>query len=91
MDWAKQQAEKITHLLSHIYFAEQKEALGYGHAVYCSREFVGNESFLLLLGDYLYVSVLKAKRCATQLIELALQEDCAVSAVTSIIEHQIGC
>ncbi|MGI4750329.1 MAG: UTP--glucose-1-phosphate uridylyltransferase [Janthinobacterium lividum] len=90
VDWAKQQAEKITHLLNHIHFAEQKEALGYGHAVYCARDFVGNEPFLLLLGDYLYVSTLKAKRCATQLIELAVQENCAVSAVTSIIEHQIG-
>lgn len=90
IDWAQQQAEKITYLLAHIHFTEQKEALGYGHAVYAARNFVSNSPFLLLLGDYLYVSALKAKRCAAQLIELAVQEDCPVSAVTSIIEHQIG-
>ncbi len=90
VDWAQQQAEKITRLLEHLQFAEQQDALGYGHAVYCARNFVGNDPFLLLLGDYLYVSASKIKRCATQLIELAVQEDCAVSAVTPIIEHQIG-
>ncbi len=90
VDWAQQQAEKINFLLGRTYFAVQKEALGYGHAVHCARYFVSNEPFLLLLGDYLYVSALKAKRCATQLIELAVQEDCPVSAVTSIIEHQIS-
>lgn len=89
VDWAKTEAEKIDFLLSHIEFIEQHEPLGYGHAVYCAREFVGNESFLLLLGDYLYVSNLLQKRCAQQLIDLASLEQCSVSAVNPTIEHQI--
>ncbi len=36
VDWAKEEAEKIDHLLNRIQFAEQKEPKGYGHAVYCS-------------------------------------------------------
>ncbi|TGE25855.1 nucleotidyl transferase [Hymenobacter aquaticus] len=90
VDWAKEQAGKIDHLLSRLQFAEQAEALGYGHAVYCAREFVNNEPFLLLLGDYLYVSHVAGKRCAAQVLELAAQEECAVSAVNPTIEHQIG-
>jgi UTP--glucose-1-phosphate uridylyltransferase len=90
VDWAKQEAEKIDHLLSSLHFAEQTEALGYGHAVYCARSFVNNEPFLLLLGDYLYTSYLSQKRCAAQLIELATQEGCSVSAVNPTIEHQVN-
>lgn len=87
--WAKAQGEKIDFLVSHIQFVEQHEASGYGHAVYCAREFAGNEPFLLLLGDYLYVSTLLQKRCAQQLIDLASHEECSVSAVNPTIEHQI--
>lgn len=90
VNWAKEEADRITDLLSRIQFVEQQEPLGYGHAVYCAREFVNNEPFLLLLGDYLYVSNLAQKRCAAQLIGLASQENCSVSAVNPTIEHQIG-
>lgn len=90
IDWAKEEAEKIDNLLSRLHFAEQKEALGYGHAVYCARSFVNNEPFLLLLGDYLYVSNVPGKRCAQQLIDLAMQENCSVSAVNPTVEHLIG-
>lgn len=89
VDWAKQEADKIDHLLNQLRFAEQEEPRGYGHAVYCAKEFVNNEPFLLLLGDYLYVSYLSQKRCAAQLIELATKEGCSVSAVNPTIEHQI--
>jgi len=88
--WARQEAEQIDYLLGRIQFAEQTEPLGYGHAVYCAREFVGDEPFLLLLGDYLYVSGNPQRRCATQLIELASQGECSVSAVNPTPEHLIG-
>jgi UTP--glucose-1-phosphate uridylyltransferase len=89
-DWATQQADKIDYLLSRLQFAEQAEALGYGHAVYCARDFVQGEPFLLLLGDYLYVSAVSGQRCAAQLVALATQQECSVSAVNPTIEHQIG-
>lgn len=89
IEWAQKQAEAIEHLLTHVQFIEQGQPLGYGHAVYCAKEFVNDEPFLLLLGDYLYKSALP-KRCAAQLIELASQGNCSVSAVNPTIEHQIG-
>jgi UTP--glucose-1-phosphate uridylyltransferase len=89
VDWAKSEAESINNLLSRTQFIEQKEALGYGHAVYCAKDFAANEPVLLLLGDYLYVSN-QELRCAKQLIDLAVQENCSVSAVNPTIEHQIS-
>jgi UTP--glucose-1-phosphate uridylyltransferase len=61
-------------------FVEQPQPLGYGHAVYCARQFVGDLPFLHLVGDHLYVSG-SAKGCAQQLVEVAAIESCAVSAV----------
>ncbi|WP_224995259.1 UTP--glucose-1-phosphate uridylyltransferase [Cesiribacter sp. SM1] len=89
VDWARKEAEKIDQLLNRLQFAEQQEPLGYGHAVHCAKDFVGEEPFLLLLGDYLYVSDLRDRRCAAQLIDLAQQENCSVSAVNPTPEHQI--
>lgn len=90
VEWAREEANRIDHLLNRVQFIEQKESLGYGHAVYATRDFVKDEPFLLLLGDYLYISNLAGKRCTTQLLELAVRESCSVSAVNPTIEHQIG-
>jgi UTP-glucose-1-phosphate uridylyltransferase/mevalonate kinase len=42
---------------------------GFGHAVHCAREWVGNEPFLLLLGDHLYASETDLS-CARQVLEV---------------------
>ena len=69
-------------------FVEQPKPLGYGHAVLCAREFVSADPFLLLVGDHLYVSG-GPKRCAEQLAQIALAENCAVSAVQSTHESKL--
>ncbi len=71
-----------------LHFVEQTSALGYGHAVSCARDFVGNEPFLLLVGDHLYVSR-GPKNCAQQLIEVATAESCSVSAVQATHESKL--
>jgi UTP--glucose-1-phosphate uridylyltransferase len=63
-----------------VSFVYQLEPLGYGHAVWCAREFTGNEPFLHLIGDHLYVSRTE-KGCAQRVVEIAEAESCAVSAV----------
>ena len=68
-------------------FVEQKEALGYGHAVLCGGECIGDQPFLLLVGDHLYVS--GDKRPAQQLVEIARNENCAVSAVQPTHESKL--
>ena len=37
--------------MANIYFIRQKEAKGLGHAVYCARDFVGDNMFAVLYGD----------------------------------------
>jgi len=90
VDWAKNQADKITNLLDRIQFVIQKDTLGFGHAVWCGQKFVGDDPFLLLLGDHLYRSGLDDLNCASQLVDLAENESCSVSAVNSTNEHLIG-
>jgi len=63
-----------------LHFAYQREPRGYGHAVYCAKDFVGTDAFLHLVGDHLYVSRTD-QGCAEHLVEVADAEDCAVSAV----------
>ena len=71
-----------------LQFIEQSTPHGYGHAVYCGRDFVGTQPFLLLVGDHLYVSG-GPKRSAQQLVEIAAAENCAVSAVQATHESKL--
>lgn len=73
---------------SRLQFVEQKEQLGYGHAVFSAREAVGSRPFLLLVGDHLYASG-GQKRCAQQLVEVAAAENCSVSAVQATHESKL--
>lgn len=52
-----------------ITFVTQDVQEGFGHAVYCARSWVGNEPFLLMLGDHVYASD-DEKSCARQLLEV---------------------
>lgn len=74
---------------NHITFVEQDAPRGYGDALYRARNFVAGESFLHLVGDHLYVSRTNF-RCAQQLVDLAVAEGCAVSAVQSTRENHLA-
>ena len=77
--------EVVGEYARHIQFIGQKEALGYGHAIYSASDFVGDEPFLHLVGDHLYVSR-SEKGCAAHLVSLAEKEGCSISAVSAIRE-----
>jgi UTP-glucose-1-phosphate uridylyltransferase/mevalonate kinase len=64
----QQYAERVLEIGRRITFAIQDKQEGFGHAVYCAREAVGNEPFLLMLGDHIYRSD-GERSCAQQLIE----------------------
>lgn len=70
-------------------FVAQNEARGYGHAIYCAREFTGPDPFLHLVGDHLYVSN-GDSTCARNIVELARTESCAVSAVQVTRESHLS-
>ncbi len=72
-----------------LQFVEQARPLGYGHALLSAREFVGDDPFLHLVSDHLYLSR-GPRRCAQQLVQVAEAEECAVSAVQATRESMLA-
>jgi UTP--glucose-1-phosphate uridylyltransferase len=70
----------VEKYLGHVRFVGQAAPRGYGHAVWCAREFLGGEPFLHLVGDHLYLNSADAPP-AERLLEIAETEECSVSGV----------
>jgi UTP-glucose-1-phosphate uridylyltransferase/mevalonate kinase len=67
----REQREYAQYLLDvgrRITWLSQESQQGFGHAVYCAREWVGGEPFLLLLGDHLYAAD-GDESCAQQMVD----------------------
>lgn len=71
-----------------VTFLPQVEACGYAHAIWCARNFVGNDPFLHCVGDHVYVDRGNGG-CAKSLLDVAVAEDCAVSAVQITHESEL--
>jgi UTP--glucose-1-phosphate uridylyltransferase len=80
-DWAILESEKLQAFGERLYFAEQHTPEGFGHAVYQAKKFVGDDPFLLMLGDHVYISDVK-DRCARQIIKIF--EQYMLDAVTGV-------
>jgi len=80
-DWAILESERLGSLGDRISFAEQHTPDGFGHAVFQAKQFVGDEPFLLLLGDHVYISDTK-DRCARQAVRVF--EQYMLDAVTAV-------
>ena len=71
----------------------QSEQEGFGHAVFCAKQWVGDEPFLLLLGDHVYTSDTDAT-CAKQMLDTYEQVNTSVIGITPMgadIIHKAGC
>ncbi|MCE2563846.1 UTP--glucose-1-phosphate uridylyltransferase GalU [Komagataeibacter sp. FNDCF1] len=65
----------------------QQEPLGLGHAIWCAREFIGNDPFAILLPDDVVQS---KKSCIGQLVEVYNKTGGNVLAVTEVPREQTG-
>lgn len=83
----RQALQRLQQLGERITFLPQTTQSGFGDAVFCAREWVGNEPFLLMLGDHLYVSS-SSTPCARQLIE-AYEAAGAEKSVVGVYEEQV--
>lgn len=79
-------ADVVGEHAGRLHFVPQTEPQGYGHAIHCARAFTGDDPFLHLVGDHLYVSR-DGTGCAQRLVEVAQAQGCAVSAVQATREH----
>lgn len=85
--------EYLQNLGSKVTLLTQSEQAGYGHAVFCAKEWVGDEPFLLLLGDHIYASEVK-NSCAGQILQIYEQTHKSVIGVRIIPGteiHHYGC
>ena len=83
----------LQNLGSKITLLTQSEQAGYGHAVFCTKEWVGDEPFLLLLGDHIYASDVE-KTCVSQILQVYEQAKKSVIGVRIIPGteiHHYGC
>ncbi|MEL7238023.1 MAG: sugar phosphate nucleotidyltransferase [Planctomycetota bacterium] len=67
-DWAILESENLGRIGDCLSYRFQEDPQGFGHAVYQAKDFVGDEPFVLLLGDHIYISEVK-ERCVLQLIK----------------------
>jgi UTP--glucose-1-phosphate uridylyltransferase len=85
--------EYLQSLCDRITILTQPEQQGFGHAVFCTQEWVDNEPFLLLLGDHVYTSDINIS-CAKQMVNIYQQLDTSVIGITIMNEdiiHKAGC
>eukprot|EP00040_Diaphanoeca_grandis_P027218 m.154386 g.154386 ORF g.154386 m.154386 type:complete len:669 (+) comp30888_c0_seq1:88-2094(+) len=79
---SKASQEYAAHILKigeRVKFIVQKSQEGFGHAVYCAKDYVGDEPFLLMLGDHVYQSTEEEKTsCVQQLISVHKRFQCPV-------------
>jgi UTP--glucose-1-phosphate uridylyltransferase len=61
----------IEYVSKRLTFVVQKEQLGFGHAVLCAKEFIGDDKdpFLVMLGDHVYTSEIEGKSCVDQVLD----------------------
>ena len=86
-------SQYLMDLGQRISFVTQDVQEGFGHAVFCAREWVNGEPFLLMLGDHLYASDNDVS-CARQLLDVYDRVEHSVVGlkVTHANEiHNFGC
>ena len=82
-------AQRLLDIGQRVSFAIQHSQEGFGHAVYSARESVGDEPFLLMLGDHLYRSY-GGKSCSNQLVEAYNQHGVNLLGLRRTPEDQIA-
>ncbi len=82
-------AGRILDIGKRVTFVTQKAQEGFGHAIFCARQAVGNEPFLLMLSDHLYRSK-GEKSCAAQLVEAYSRYGTNILGLRSTPENQIA-
>ena len=85
----KKQLAEIEEIssMADIHFIRQKEAKGLGHAVLCAEKHVGDEPFVVLLGDDI---VFSSVPCTKQCVDLYNRHHGAIIAVEEVPRQMIS-
>lgn len=74
-------SQYLQDLGNRVTILTQSEQEGYGHAVFCAKEWVKDEPFLLMLGDHIYLSDADDS-CACQVLDIYEQVNQNVVGLT---------
>ncbi len=82
--------KKIRYLddIANIYYTRQKEQKGLGDAIYCGKEFIGNEYFLAMVGDTIY-----SGNVVKKMLEVHNKYECSVIVLERVpkeLVHKYG-
>ena len=83
------QADRLSEIGERLHFAIQAEPKGFGHAIYCARDFAAGEPVIILLGDHLYISESDTS-CAKQLAEIYAQVGQSVTSLDLCHESELS-
>ena len=82
-------SRRILEMGRHVKFQIQTNQEGFGHAIYCIKDAIGDEPFLLMLGDHIYRSK-EERSCARQLLDAFQKHGVSVVGVRRTPQEQIG-
>lgn len=82
-------SRRLLQMGQQVSFIIQENQEGFGHAVYTTREQIGNEPFLLMLGDHIYRSNGPVS-CAQQMIDCYNQHGLSVVGLKRTPESDIS-
>ncbi len=66
--WGLEISAQLASMQRRITFIHQREQSGFGHAVYCAKEWAAGEPVMLMLGDHVYLSH-SSSSCAAQIAD----------------------
>ena len=83
------QADRLEEIGGRLHFAIQAEPEGFGHAIYCAKDFAAGEPVMILLGDHLYISESNVS-CAKQLADVYTQVGQSVTSLDLCHESELS-
>ena len=82
-------ADRLEEIGERLHFAIQAEPEGFGHAIYCAKDFAAGEPVMILLGDHLYISE-SSVSCAKQLVDVYTQVGQSVTSLDLCHESELS-
>ncbi len=83
----REEARQLSEIGTRVTLIPQANQEGFGHAVLCASDWVGSETFMLLLGDHLYKSD-RSRSCARQVVD-CFNELGASNSVVGIYNEEL--
>ncbi len=84
-----EQADRLTEIGERLQFAIQEDPQGFGHAIYCAKDFAADDPVMILLGDHLYISDTDDS-CAKQLADVYTQTGKSVTSLDVCDESELS-